>query len=85
MTAGGGAGVGVGGGVTSNGEEEEPRNLVRDLEAQRMKEVQYNREKNKPSSLQQLTMDINLEKRQAAAEQQALDERMRRLAEQLKR
>ena len=66
MTAGGGAGVGVGGGVTSNGEEEEPRNLVRDLEAQRMKEVQYNREKNKPSSLQQLTMDINLEKRQAA-------------------
>jgi hypothetical protein len=85
MTAGGGAGVGVGGGVTSNGEEEEPRNLVRDLEAQRMKEVQYNREKNKPSSLQQLTMDINLEKRQAAAEQHALDERMRRLAEQFKR
>jgi len=35
--------------------------------------------------LQQLTMDINLEKRQAAAEQHALDERMRRLAEQFKR
>ena len=85
IAGGGGAGVGVGGGVTSNGEEEEPRNLVRDLEAQRMKEVKYNREKNKPSSLQQLTMDINLEKRQAAAEQQALDERMRRLAEQFKR